>query len=56
MAEWFALQGGDTVAADQVLYNLAHRGPEWDLVPWCRERQVGLVGLTASRSPVVCRA
>src|SRR5215468_4871784 len=35
MAEWLALDGGDTVAADQVLYNLARRGSEWDLVPWC---------------------
>jgi diketogulonate reductase-like aldo/keto reductase len=46
MAEWFALQGGDTVAADQVLYNLAHRGPEWDLVPWCREHNVAVMAYT----------
>ena len=46
MAEWRALQGGDTVAADQVLYNLAHRGPEWDLVPWCREHNVAMMAYT----------
>jgi hypothetical protein len=23
---------------DQVLYNLARRAPEYDLLPWCRER------------------
>jgi diketogulonate reductase-like aldo/keto reductase len=46
MAEWLALQGGDTVAADQVLYNLAHRGPEWDLVPWCREHNVAIMAYT----------
>ena len=46
MAEWLALKGGDTVAADQVLYNLAHRGPEWDLVPWCREHQVAIMAYT----------
>ena len=46
MAEWRALQGGDTVAADQVLYNLAHRGPEWDLVPWCREHNVAIMAYT----------
>ena len=46
MAEWLALKGGDTVAADQVLYNLARRGPEWDLVPWCRERQVAIMAYT----------
>jgi diketogulonate reductase-like aldo/keto reductase len=29
--------GGDHVQTDQVLYNLARRGPEYDLVPMCRE-------------------
>ena len=33
--------GGEAVEADQVLYNLAHRGIEYELLPWCRER--GLV-------------
>jgi diketogulonate reductase-like aldo/keto reductase len=46
MAEWLALQGGDTVAADQVLYNLTHRGPEWDLVPWCRQHNVAIMAYT----------
>jgi diketogulonate reductase-like aldo/keto reductase len=46
MAEWFALRGGDTVAADQVLYNLSRRGPEWDLLPWCRERGVAIMAYT----------
>jgi diketogulonate reductase-like aldo/keto reductase len=46
MAEWFALQGGGEVAVDQVLYNLAHRGPEWDLAPWCREHEVALMAYT----------
>jgi len=46
MAEWAALQGGDTVAADQVLYNLTRRAPEWDLVPWCREHQVAIMAYT----------
>ncbi|HMD63766.1 MAG TPA: aldo/keto reductase [Stellaceae bacterium] len=46
MAEWEALQGGGTVAADQVLYNLGRRGPEWDLVPWCREHQVAITAYT----------
>ena len=46
MAEWLALKGGDTVAADQVLYNLARRGPEWDLVPWCREHQIAIMAYT----------
>ncbi|TMJ55975.1 MAG: aldo/keto reductase [Alphaproteobacteria bacterium] len=46
MAEWLALKGGETVAADQVLYNLSHRGPEWDLVPWCRERGIAIMAYT----------
>ena len=46
MAEWVALKGGDTVAVDQVLYNLAHRGPEWDLVPWCRDHRVAVMAYT----------
>jgi len=33
-----ALEGGAKIAANQVLYNLEHRGIEWDVVPWCRER------------------
>jgi diketogulonate reductase-like aldo/keto reductase len=46
MAEWLALAGGETVAADQILHNLACRGPEWDLVPWCREHQVAIMAYT----------
>lgn len=46
MTQWFALPGGDKVAADQVLYNLSHRGPEWDLVPWCREHGVAIMAYT----------
>src|SRR5467141_4012959 len=46
MAELVALKGGETVAADQVLYNLSHRGPEWDLVPWCHERGIAIMAYT----------
>jgi diketogulonate reductase-like aldo/keto reductase len=46
MAEWVALQGGENVAADQVLYNLSRRGPEWDLLPWCRERGIAVMAYT----------
>ena len=38
MEEAIALPGGDEIVTDQVLYNLRHRGIEWDLLPWCRER------------------
>jgi diketogulonate reductase-like aldo/keto reductase len=33
-----ALTGGDEIATNQVMYNLSHRGIEWDLLPWCRMR------------------
>jgi diketogulonate reductase-like aldo/keto reductase len=46
MEEWSALKGGDRVAADQVLYNLGQRGPEWELVPWCREHGVAIMAYT----------
>jgi diketogulonate reductase-like aldo/keto reductase len=44
--EWAGLSGGASVAADQVLYNLSQRGPEWDLVPWCRERGIAIMAYT----------
>jgi diketogulonate reductase-like aldo/keto reductase len=43
MQEWVGLGGGDAAAANQVLYNLARRGPEWDLIPWCRERGIAIM-------------
>jgi diketogulonate reductase-like aldo/keto reductase len=46
MVEWVALRGGEKVAADQVLYSLSRRGPEWDLVPWCREHGVAIMAYT----------
>jgi diketogulonate reductase-like aldo/keto reductase len=35
-----ALSGGKEIVTDQVLYNLARRGVEWDLLPWCRARGI----------------
>ena len=43
MRDWVALTGGETVAANQILYNLSRRGPEFELVPWCRERGVAIM-------------
>ncbi|MEK0082737.1 aldo/keto reductase [Benzoatithermus flavus] len=40
LEELWAVPDGSSCAADQVLYNLARRGIEWDLLPWCRERGV----------------
>ncbi len=44
--EWVGLTGGDTVAANQILYNLSRRGPEFELIPWCRERRVAIMAYT----------
>ena len=46
MKEWVGLAGGDTVAANQILYNLSRRGPEWELIPWCRERRIAIMAYT----------
>lgn len=43
MEEAFALPGGDEIVTNQVLYNLLHRGIEWDLIPWCRERGIPIM-------------
>jgi len=43
MEEAFASEGGDEVVTNQVLYNLLHRGIEWDLIPWCREHRVQIM-------------
>ncbi len=43
MKEWTALSGGAAVASNQILYNLSRRGPEWDLIPWCRERGITIM-------------
>lgn len=40
MQELSGLPGGAGVATDQVLYNLARRGIEWDLQPWLREQRI----------------
>ena len=34
------LPGGQGVQANQLLYNLARRGIEWDLWPWLRQRRI----------------
>ena len=43
MEQWVGLPGADAVATDQVMYNLAQRGIEYDLLPWCRERGVPIM-------------
>ena len=43
MRELTAMPGGQAVAANQLLYNLARRGIEFDLLPWLRKRHVPLM-------------
>ena len=43
MEQAAALPGGGEVATNQVLYNLVHRGIEWDLLPWCRNRGIPIM-------------
>jgi diketogulonate reductase-like aldo/keto reductase len=43
MEELAALTGGKAVATNQVLYNLARRGIEADLLPWCRDRGIPIM-------------
>ncbi|WP_426176803.1 aldo/keto reductase [Massilia sp. TWR1-2-2] len=40
MTELVGKHGGPAVQTNQVLYNLARRGIEYDLLPWCEQRQV----------------
>jgi len=43
MREWVGLAGGEAVASNQILYNLSRRGPEFELIPWCRERRISIM-------------
>ncbi|MEU8607181.1 aldo/keto reductase [Actinoplanes sp. NPDC048791] len=42
------IPSGSEVQTDQVLYNLARRGPEYNLLPWCREQDLPVM----SYSPI----
>jgi diketogulonate reductase-like aldo/keto reductase len=46
MQEWVGIAGGETVASNQILYNLSRRGPEYELIPWCRERRISIMAYT----------
>ncbi len=43
LTECAALPGGAKIATNQVLYGLEHRGIEWELLPWCRERAIPIM-------------
>ena len=50
MVEAAALPDGAGIAANQVLYNLARRGIEWDLLPWCRPRGIPVMAYSPLES------
>jgi diketogulonate reductase-like aldo/keto reductase len=50
MLEAAALPNGANVAVDQVMYNLANRGIEWDLLGWCRERGIPVMAYSPLES------
>jgi len=56
MLEASKLPGGELVATDQVLYNLAQRGIEWDLLPWCRERRIPVMAYSPLESDPASQA
>jgi diketogulonate reductase-like aldo/keto reductase len=38
--------GGGGIVTNQVLHNLSRRGIEWDLLPWCRKRNLPVMAYT----------
>ncbi|MBL5899886.1 aldo/keto reductase [Lelliottia amnigena] len=40
MQELSSVEGGNACATDQVLYHLASRGIEYDLLPWCQQQNM----------------
>ena len=43
MKELFAIRNGAHCATNQVLYNLEHRGVEFELLPWCQKNKVPIM-------------
>jgi diketogulonate reductase-like aldo/keto reductase len=38
-----SVAGGTAIATNQVLYNLMRRGIEWNVLPWCRQRNIPIM-------------
>lgn len=43
LKELSGVAGGQSVATNQILYNLTRRGPEFDLMPWCDQHLIPLM-------------
>ncbi|MGH7118487.1 MAG: aldo/keto reductase [Acetobacteraceae bacterium] len=46
MEKLVKVRTGDLVATNQVLYNIAQRGIEYDLLPWCADRKIPMMAYT----------
>lgn len=55
MEEMTGLGAGGNVQTNQVLYNLSRRGPEFDLVPWSRERGIPLMAYSPVEQGALAR-
>jgi diketogulonate reductase-like aldo/keto reductase len=56
MQELVAMPGGNTVALNQVLYNLTRRGIERELIPWSRQRKIPLMAYSPIEQGRLLRA
>ncbi len=43
MKNAWSVSGGTEIATNQLYYNLMHRGIEWDLLPWCRGKNIPIM-------------
>ncbi|MGO4808412.1 aldo/keto reductase [Cupriavidus sp. 2MCAB6] len=55
MRALWRVPGGNQVAANQLLYNLARRGIEWDLLPWLRQHGVPLMAYSPIEQATLLR-
>ncbi|MGO4328884.1 aldo/keto reductase [Cupriavidus sp. 2TAF22] len=55
MEALWRVPGGDRVAVNQLLYNLARRGIEWDLLPWLRRHHVPLMAYSPIEQAALLR-
>ncbi|BCG91316.1 aldo/keto reductase [Mesorhizobium sp. 131-2-1] len=55
MEELVGLRDGGNVQTNQVLYNLSRRGPEFDLVPWSRQRGIPLMAYSPVEQGALAR-
>jgi diketogulonate reductase-like aldo/keto reductase len=55
MEELASVPGGENAATNQILYNLARRGPEFDLLPWCRARNIPVMAYSPIEQGALAR-